>query len=91
MSHTILWTVGSIALFAIIAAIANTRRVHSVLSNVTAKTQLPKAVAVIVLVAQASELTRVVSHVSIEHLLASIMLFTIIVAAKAGIDGKTHE
>jgi hypothetical protein len=50
----------------------------------------PKAISVLILTAQVSELVKVVEHISIVNIFASLMLFVILVATKTGTEGELH-
>jgi hypothetical protein len=80
-----------IAAVAALSAIKQHGKLQAVLAKRKATTQyLPKAIGMLVLTAQVSELVRVVEHVTIVNLAAALLLLAIIVATKTGTEGELH-
>ena len=51
---------------------------------------LPKAISMLIITAQISELVKVVEHVSIVNVSAALLLLTILAANKSGTEGNLH-
>jgi hypothetical protein len=80
-----------IAVVAVVSAIERHSKLQSALAKrKTAAQYLPKAIGMLVLTAQVSELVRVVEHVTIVNLAAALLLLAIIVATKTGTEGELH-
>ena len=87
---TTLVLLGTIAIVAIVLAKKQTNNLHKALSKLPRNDVLPKAITMLVLTAQVSELVRVVQHLDIVTVSAALMLLVIIVATKQGTEGEPH-
>jgi hypothetical protein len=63
---------------------------HKVLQKTGRLTLASRAVSMLVLVAQATELVRVVEHASIVTVTAALLLLAVIVASKSGTNSELH-
>jgi hypothetical protein len=86
----ILFSILGIGAIVLVGAISHTTKLHGTLAHKTAITHLPTAIQALILVAQASELVKVVEHVTIVNMSAALLLLTIIVATKSGTEGELH-
>lgn len=71
------------------SAARGTSRVKALLSRNLPKTAvLPKAVSMLVVAAQITELVKAVEHVSIVNVTAALLMLAIVAAAKSGTEGE---
>ena len=85
-----LFLIGTIAIVALLASVKHTGKLRSFLQKKAAPAQiLPRAITMLVLTAQVSELVRVIEHVSVVNVTAALMLLAIIVATKSGTESET--
>jgi len=86
-----LFLLAGIAIVAISWAMERHEKLQAVLAKHKTKTQyLPKAIGMLMMTAQVSELMRVVEHITIVNLAAALLLLAIIVATKAGTEEELH-
>lgn len=80
---------GLVAGVMVLFAMRQSASVKAIIKNHSAKISvLPKAVSVLILVAQISELVKMLDHVSIVNVTASLFLLAIMSAAKSGTEGQ---
>lgn len=79
---------GVIAVVAVVFARRQNRQLQKHITRVPH--YLPKAIGVLVLTAQFSELVKVVEHISVVNITAALMLFVIMVTTKSGTEGEPH-
>ncbi len=84
-----LFLLGIVAVVIFGSVFVNTAKVKTFVSNKTHTRYIPKAISMLLLTAQISELVRVVEHVNIVNLSAALLLLVIVVATKSGIEGET--
>jgi hypothetical protein len=73
----------------ILAAIQQSKKVCAVLKQHATKiSAVPKTLSILILTAQISELIKMLDHVTIVNVTASLFLLAIIVAAKSGTEGS---
>jgi hypothetical protein len=83
----VLVLMGGVAVVMLVCARSETMQLKAVLSKKLPPTQyLPKAVSMILIVAQLSELLKMVEHVSIVHVAAALLLLTMVVATRSGTE-----
>ena len=74
-----------------IAAVRNNRKLHAVVQKrVGQKTLLPQAVSLLVITAQIPQLLRMLEHVSLTQVVASLFLLAIVVATRSGTESELH-
>ena len=82
---TLLFVVIGVAATSLAAtALHHTQRVHNSLAVVAKKTQFPKALGMLILVAHTTEIARILDHVSLTHVIAALLLFTLWAATHLG-------
>lgn len=87
----LLFLLGTVAALMLAKVIHNTGKLKAFLGKRTAKAQLvPRAISVLVVVAQASELVRVIEHTSIVTIAAALFLLATLLATKSGTEGELH-
>lgn len=70
-------------------AFQNSRKVRRALKKRAGKPKyLPRAISMLVLTAQISEMLRVVEHVSVVNVAAAVLLLAIVIASKSGTEGE---
>jgi len=82
----VLLGIGSFAM--VVGAFRNTRGVKVVLAKSHARDHLPKAITMLVITIQFSELLKVIEHVSITHVVGALLLLAVMIATKAGTEGE---
>ena len=86
-----LFLMGILAVVALLSSVHHTKKLHVYLDKRTVKSQvIPKAITMLVMTAQVSELVKVVEHVSIVNISAALMLLVIIIATKSGKGDGSH-
>ena len=76
-----------IAVVALLASMRESQKLHGFLEKRAGKSQVvPKAITMLIMTAQVSELVKVVEHVSIVNVSAALMLLAIIIATKSGTE-----
>jgi hypothetical protein len=82
-----LFLMGIVAVVALLSSVGHTNKLHRFLNKRAMGTQVvPKAITMLVMTAQVSELVKVVEHVSIVNVSAALMLLAIIIATKSGTE-----
>ena len=70
-------------------SVKETSHVQKLISGYSAPTKLlPKAVSLLIVSAQLSELVNVVEHTTVVHVSAALLLLAIVVATKSGTGGE---
>jgi hypothetical protein len=77
---------GAGAVAALIGSISHTKSTAKALGHLSASRQLPQAVNTLFAIAELTELTRVVEHVTMVHIVATLLVFAIWQAAKSGTE-----
>ena len=73
----------------VLAAVKNSAGLHSAINKHSAKIRvLPKAIGLLIITAQVSELVKVVEHVSLANMVAALFLLAIVLAAKSGTESE---
>lgn len=86
MSPVLLFLAG-LAMAMLLGAKAQTKALKAQLVKKLPPAQyLPKAISMLLIVAQASELLKMVEHVSIVNVSASLLLLTIVIASRSGTE-----
>ena len=88
MSHLLLLVFGALAVSALAGAIKDSSRVQQTLGKVSSRTKMPKAFGVLMLAVQASEITRILDHATLPHIIAAILLLAMWAALRPGAE---HE
>ena len=84
---TLLVLMGGMAVVMLVGARSETQQLKATLVRKLPPTQyLPKAVSMILIAAQVSELLKMVEHVTIVHVVAALLLLTIVVASRSGTE-----
>lgn len=66
-----------------------TNKLHRFLDKHKSKTKhLPRAIGLLITVAQISELSRVVEHISIVHVAAALFLLAVLLATRSGAESE---
>jgi hypothetical protein len=89
MTAMFLLLVGAMVV-ALTSGIRHTAKVHQTVAKHVSKTHVSQAVTALLVTVQLSEVTRVLSHASMVHIILSILLLTVILAAKAGTEAELH-
>jgi hypothetical protein len=84
MSTLLFVVLGVVAASMAVTALHHTKRVHNSLASMASKTQFPKALGMLILVAHTTEIARVLEHVSLPHVIAALLLFTLWAATHLG-------
>ncbi len=83
MNELLLFLFGGIAAGALVGGLRDTRRVRNLLQATHNRGQyFPKVLGMLMLVANASEITRVIGHSSMFHIAAALLLFVLWAATK---------
>ncbi len=87
---TILFLALGTVVLIVASGIKHTSRVHSAVAKHVSKSHVSQAVSALLITVQLSELSRVIEHVSIVNVTASVFLLAVILATKSGTDGELH-
>ena len=74
----------------VVGSIFSTAKTKALTSKLAKVSYIPKAVSVLILTAQISELVKVVEHTNIVTVTAALMLLAIVIATKSGTEGEMH-
>ena len=86
----ILFLVLGIGVVVLLSAIGQTAKVRKVLASKSSYSHIPHAIQVFVLIVQAGELVRVVEHTNWVNVASALLLLTIVVASKSGIEAELN-
>lgn len=76
---------------AIVESVRHSARLKTFISKkVSLSHHIPKAMGLLIITAQLSELLKVVEHISIINIAAAVLLLAITLASQAGIEGELH-
>jgi len=88
---TILFLLAGIVAVMLLGARNETKRLQaSLIKRMPPAQYLPKAISLLLVTAQVSELAKMVEHVTIVHVAASLLLLTIVIAARSGTESELH-
>jgi hypothetical protein len=91
LMQTSLFLLGASAVAMVLLALKKTAKTNAfVAKRLAIKPYASRAISMLILTAQVSELVRVVEHVSIVNIAAALMLLAIIVATKSGTEGSAR-
>lgn len=80
-----------VALVMLVSAFKNSHQVRKVLTNHrTTRNFLPRAISMLVLTAQISELVKAVEHVSVVNVVAVLLLMAVWSAGKSGVEDEVR-
>jgi hypothetical protein len=75
----------------VLGARSETKRLKEVLVKKMPPTQyLPRAISLLLVTAQISELVKMVQQITIVHIVASLLLLTIVIATRSGTEPEMH-
>ena len=88
---TTLFLLVGIAVVMLVGARSQTKQLKALLVKKMPPTQyLPRAISMLLVTAQVSELVKMVEHVTIVHIVASLLLLTIVIATRSGTEPEMH-
>ncbi len=80
-----------VALVMVLGAKSETKHFKEALTKKLPPTQfLPRIVSMALIAAQVSELLKMIEHISIVNVVATLMLFSIVMATRSGTEGQLH-
>lgn len=87
---SLLYLLGGIGLVILLGAMWQTGKLRKILKRKTIKAHFPQALSMLLVVSQASELVRLVEHVSVVTVVAALLLLAILLATKSGTEGELY-
>jgi hypothetical protein len=88
MPTALLFLLGMGIFAMVVSAMRDTHRVKTLLAKSRARTHLPRVISTLIISVQFSELLKIVTHVSITHVVGALLLLAIVIATKAGTEGE---
>ncbi|MDQ3018420.1 MAG: hypothetical protein M3Q64_00940 [bacterium] len=79
---TFFFAIGALGIFALYKAMGDTSKVRTALVKASNRTHFHKLLGMMIIIAHASEIGRVVSHISLLHLVLAIFLFALWLATR---------